>query len=524
MFTFLKKQNPILGIFLSVFLGVLMYPTVIFGIKLPDCGFLAFIFLTPFLLTTSRFVSRQLFYSFVFFFFYFVGVLYWLYFAMAHFGDLSPVVSLLLLSTVGLILAAFGWGAFKLSAVLVSRLGVKKVWVYPVVLTILDYLKNHFPFGGFPWPMPAYALGHYLTYFQWIDVTGVWGVNFVIYFVNFLLVDIHEASERPETFFASMRLKNVLLALVAFLILASAVRDYQTQFIKSGSKVNLGLVQGNIAQDEKWNPARERLNILRYAQLTNDLTKSGAQLVFWPETAYLFPLLIQDDLETRFRLEGFSLPLITGVLIEKENFKELQLYNAAALVEPDTFKMKNFYAKQHLVPFGEYVPLKEWLTFAKKLTVDVGDFSRGSSDQKPLMWNNIKAGILICYEDIFPDPARDAVKNGANILANLTNDAWYEQSSAPYQHLVFSQFRALENRRALVRATNTGASAMIDPYGKIISDLPWFKEGVLSQEMTLVDYQSPYTRFGDWFVYLLECVLAVLVVSSFLKKTSNSPS
>ena len=173
------------------------------------------------------------------------------------------------------------------------------------------------------------------------------------------------------------------------------------------------------------------------------------------------------------------------------------------------------YFKKHLVPFGEYVPMKKWLTFAKKLTTAVGDFSVGEN-AAPFLWQGKRLGLLICYEDIFPELSQKTVKAGAEILVNLTNDAWYGNTSAPHQHLAFSQLRALENRRMLVRSTNTGVTAVIDSRGEILKNLPLFEEGVLTYLLDLHGEKSFYTRFGDWLAW--GCVGGMIVVLYFARR------
>ena len=164
--------------------------------------------------------------------------------------------------------------------------------------------------------------------------------------------------------------------------------------------------------------------------------------------------------------------------------------------------------KAHLVPFGEYVPLKKWLPFLGKLVEQVGDFSAGEKGAN-LQWGEHRIGMLICYELIFPYLAREATRNGADFLVNITNDAWYGRTSAPYQHFSMAVFRAVENRRALARAANTGISGFVDPTGKIIAASPIFEEAALTAKIPLMRVSSLYTRFGDWFSLI--CVVLLLV-------------
>jgi apolipoprotein N-acyltransferase len=153
-----------------------------------------------------------------------------------------------------------------------------------------------------------------------------------------------------------------------------------------------------------------------------------------------------------------------------------------------------------LVPFGEYVPFADYLTFIQPLVENVGDFAAGRR-QPPLSFGNFKLGVLICYESIFPDISRQWVEDGANLLVNISNDAWYGRSSAPHHSLAMAVLRAVENRRSLVRAANTGVSAVIDPLGRIVAELPLGEAGFLDVALPQKRAKTVYARSGDWPVF-----------------------
>jgi apolipoprotein N-acyltransferase len=185
--------------------------------------------------------------------------------------------------------------------------------------------------------------------------------------------------------------------------------------------------------------------------------------------------------------------------------------NSAYLVYPDQTVAAR-YDKSHLVPFGEYVPLgiNRWLPFLNKLVQGVGDFAAGEPG-RPVAWRGREVGILICYEVIFPELARAVAANGAQLLVNITNDAWYGRSSAPYQHFSMAVFRAVETRRALVRAANTGISGFIDPVGRIVAATPIFQEEAMTRAVPLMNLSSIYTRWGDGFA--IACLLVTLIAA-----------
>ncbi len=187
--------------------------------------------------------------------------------------------------------------------------------------------------------------------------------------------------------------------------------------------------------------------------------------------------------------------------------------NSAYLLRPDG-AVAGRYDKVHLVPYGEYVPLRRLFPFIGKLVAGVGDFRPGKGFD-PLVSDGRRLGVLICYEAIFPEAARDYKRNRADLLVNITNDAWFGRTSAPYQHLSMTVFRAIENRLYLVRAANTGISAVIDPTGKILSRTGVFERTVLKGEVKFIDEKTFYAAYGDLFVYL--CGI-VLILYYFIQK------
>jgi len=193
---------------------------------------------------------------------------------------------------------------------------------------------------------------------------------------------------------------------------------------------------------------------------------------------------------------------------KKENGKR-RLYNSVLLVDKGGDVLGR-YSKVHLVPFGEYVPFRKFLFFAKKLVAPIGTFERGASVE-PMFTDGYQIGGLICYEDVFPEIAAEQTRKGANLLAVVTNDAWYGRSSAAFQHLAISVFRAVENRRWMVRSANTGVSAVIDAAGRIISQTDIFEKGMIVSNVKFGEGSSLYTRFGNWFAWACVGMGVILV-------------
>ena len=195
---------------------------------------------------------------------------------------------------------------------------------------------------------------------------------------------------------------------------------------------------------------------------------------------------------------------------------KVEYYNSAYLIS-SAGHVYGRYDKAHLVPFGEYIPLKRWLPFLGKMVEHVGDFKPGKKGNT-LHWNNGKLGFLICYEIIFPDLSRAMAKNQAALLVNITNDAWYGRTGAPYQHFSKAIFRAVENRKALVRSANTGISGFIDPVGRVIDSTDLFQDAVRTHNVPLINQTSFYSRFGDLFAICCLAVMVLIVLANLIRK------
>jgi apolipoprotein N-acyltransferase len=211
-----------------------------------------------------------------------------------------------------------------------------------------------------------------------------------------------------------------------------------------------------------------------------------------------------------------------GTPVATSTPQETEIYNSGALVNPNGDWVAR-YDKAHLVPFGEYVPFKNIFSFAGGLTKEVGDFSRGLS-HVPLDAGGKKLGVFICYESIFPDEIRQLAANGAQVFVNISNDGWYGDSGAYAQHLKQARMRAVENNRWLLRDTNTGITASIDPFGRITSSVPRKIRTALVAPYALSDVTTFYTRHGDWFAYLCAIISVLALLSRFLIRPRTEQS
>jgi apolipoprotein N-acyltransferase len=448
-------------------------------------------------------------------FIHYLTLIYWLSYTMRTYGHLDwfSCIAILILFSVYLSLY------IAIFALALTRLCAKPlicVIMIPIFWVSLEYMRSVL-LSGFPWELIGYSQYKNWHVIQISDIFGVYGVSFLIAMINgaIFLVLLYVT----QTEWQGLRVPKVQA--VGFPLICGFIfclvwfygqgRINSIDERATGSpSVSVSIVQGNIDQALKWNPAFQLGTIEKYLRLSLSTRPCQPDLVVWPETAAPFYFLRNPKL-TEMVLEGIR-HIGTDFLIGSPSYipkgKNLGYYNSVYLVRPDG-KILGKYDKVHLVPFGEYVPFKNWFPFIGKIVAAVGDFQPGQKGNT-LQWKNYKLGVQICYEIIFPDLSRAMVKNNAGLLVNVTNDAWYGRSSAPYQHFSMSIFRAVENRRALIRSANTGISGFVDPAGRIVVRTPLFQENVITHTMPVIQVTTFYTRFGD--VLAKACIGATLIV------------
>jgi apolipoprotein N-acyltransferase len=372
----------------------------------------------------------------------------------------------------------------------------------------LEYLKAHL-ITGFPWCLLGYSQYEHLHIIQLADLFGVYGISFLIVLVNGLIFRISLRPPRRNGRVLKWELP------VAVLLLAGAwiYGHYQISGTQSdgqaGRPVKAAVVQANIDQSVKWDPAYQEETIETYYRLSRSARSFHPELIVWPETA--LPFFFQDH--PRFSPAIISLAdesgavLVFGSPAYKRHQRAVRYYNRAYMIVPHSRDIL-YYDKNHLVPFGEYVPLKQYVPFIRRLVEAAGDFAQGEN-LKPLKTGGLSLGVLICFEAIFPELARALARDGANLFVNITNDAWFGRTSAPYQHLSMAVFRAIENHRPMIRAANTGFSVFIGPTGAILSKSNLFVEAVLTGSVAVGAFPLTfYSRFGDLFAVTLLLIAA----------------
>lgn len=428
----------------------------------------------------------------------FGGILYWINIVVTKYGHLPWWLSL----TVFLLLTAY-LALYPALTIGITRWaeikGTTPLLVFPLAWTSLEYIRS-FAFSGFPWGTIGYSLFNLRPLIQIADITGVYGLSLLITVTNVVLFFTLRRIVRGAPYHWPI-VSGTLLIILFTGILSYGV--YRLGQLPDGAAVKIALIQGNIPQDVKWAPAFQEATISIYERLTRQASAGRPDLIVWPESAA--PFFVQDEPVLAARIgalaKGASAGMIVGSPAAERDGNRMRFLNSAFFITPDG-KVGPRSDKIHLVPFGEYVPLARLLPFVHKMVEGIGDFMPGSRFVT-FPTGKGDAGVLICFEGIFPEIARGYIREGSRFLVNITNDAWFGRSSAPWQHLSMYVFRAIENRTPVVRAANTGISSFIDSSGHIADTTSLFEEAVLVGSITLTNRGTFYTRYGDIFVQLV---------------------
>ena len=492
---------------------------------------MAWVALIPLLRSIADESPRQAFrLGFIAGFVHYLTLIYWIVVVLEHYGGLhfllSAGVLMLLCTYLAIYPGLFACllrlcGGFRFAILITGSLWVGIEYVRANVLT------------GFPWCLLGYTQYPNLALIQVAHVVGVYGISFLLVASNVLIHVI--LFDRPSLRGSLLRWEMVLVLAMVFGALTyghQRLAGVQNERNKGQQSVRIAVIQGNMDQTVKWNPDYQEKTIRIYNTLTYQTGPFKPDLVVWPETAVPFffqaePVLSPMVMEVAKKL---GTTLIFGSPAYEREGGNTRYFNRAYALSPER-EISGFYDKVHLVPFGEYVPLKRFLPFVHRLVPAAGDFKAGEN-MAPLRLPRLSAAILICYEVIFPELARAQTEKGADILVNLTNDAWFGMTSAPYQHLSMAVFRAVENGRPLVRAANTGFSAFISQTGAITLTGELFTREALKEEVLLGERTLGfYTKYGDLFAVAMLAICLILFsyvlcykLKRFKKEGSTFPS
>jgi apolipoprotein N-acyltransferase len=439
---------------------------------------------------------------------HYVALLYWIVFVTHVFGKLPLPVSvgilLLLAGYLSLYAAVWGlgvaWGAAR---------GLSLLWWAPVLWVALEMGQTYI-ISGFPWELLGNALYRYPLLLQVADITGIYGLSFLVVLVNASLYLWCFPSRGQALKFRQVAVMGLILALW---IGYGYYRLGEIAVLTAESpKIKVAVVQGNIKQGEKWQKSMVMTTLNRYGELTRRV--KGARLIIWPETAAPFLYVRTPDLaaEVQKIAKESEAYLLFGSPVWELTEAGERYFNRAYLLNPQAETIGS-YDKAHLVPYGEYVPLRRFFPFIGKMVPMVGDFAEGPVGAT-LSLPEGAVGVLVCYESIFPNLPRAQVANGARLLVNITNDAWFGKTAAAYQHLSMAVIRAVENHVCLARAANTGISAFIDGAGRLL----WTSEINVPEahalELAWLPGGSLYTRVGDVFAWTCVIISGLALIFS----------
>ena len=527
-FTFSRSASVALAL-LSAGLQVLAFPS-------PALAWVAWIAFVPLLIVL---LQRPLLLRHAFLFSYlcgiawYAGTCYWIFHSMHYYGGISSPASLgivvLFCLYLGLYHGIFGW----LMAALARRRafsGMRILWVAPFVWVAVEFARYHVT--GFPWDLLGTAIVDNLALIRIAPFTGVWGLSWLILAVNAWMAAAVLQRHR----------RTLVAGIVAIVILQ--IGNLLPTTVSPATR-RARLVQENLPiLDQGWTPEFYDTTLAELVELSrNGIAMPPAtfapttmpdapgsrpktvDVVIWPESPAPF---YTNEIKFRSWISTLAAevhaPLIVGSIGAKAAAggtaatDARQYYNSALLVSSNG-NFESRYDKIRLVPFGEYVPFQRLLFFAESLTKEVSTFARGERRVVFPLGQGGRAGVFICYESVFPDEVRQFVTGGATVLVNISNDGWFGETGAPGQHLNMARMRAIENRRWLLRATNTGITAAIDPYGRVVTRAERNSRLALDVPFDYVAETTFYTRHGDWFPWT--CAIIVLAAAGVVVKKSH---
>jgi apolipoprotein N-acyltransferase len=446
---------------------------------------------------------------------FFFGACYWIIEVLKNYGGLGWVGAFLSFLLLAVYLSLF-YAAFSLAFSRVSlRFPTSCFYLSPFLWVTSEYVRAHV-LTGFPWCLLGYALVDYHNLAQLATLTGVYGLSFMIVFVNSLIVALVLNPGRTW----ARRLVVTLIALCGFVMFQAWRRE---EVLDGRQKVRL--VQTNIDLGQEWDLESKLVLLDELSRLS--LGGPGAaplpvsdepRITIWPETPA--PFYFNQDPIFRRRMERLAASLSGYLLFGFVDLRTTQggqdprePYNSVALLSPKGDVVAQ-YDKMHLVPFGEYIPFGSLFSFVEKISTEAGNFKVGNNLVVARLSGGHQLSAFICYEAIFPELIRRFASKGAEVFVNVTNDGWFGNSSAPFQHLNMARLRAIENRRYLLRAANNGVSAVIDPYGRILKKTRLYERSVLESGFEFQSVRTFYTRHGDVFSWL--CVGVTFTVAGLL--------
>lgn len=431
---------------------------------------------------------------------FFTGTCHWIGNVLQAYGGMSGLGASLLFLLLACHLSSF-YGLFAWSlARLSSRWGLRALLMTPALWVSTEYLRAHV-LTGFPWCLLGYGLVDAERLSQVATVTGVYGLSLLAVLMSGALAGVLiEPSKRTLVWLGSLALGLAGLSEVLGFTRSELTRPQQS----------VRLVQANISLDQAWDASSKQAMLDELDRLSRaetpklEMDADSCRLILWPETPA--PFYFNNDREFRRRAEHLARSTASYFLFGFVDFRaahgrgERNPYNSVALLSPAAQTVSQ-YDKVHLVPFGEYVPYASLFFFVDKISTEAGNFSPGERIVVSPMGKG-SLGTFICYEAVVPDLIRKFARDGAQVFVNVTNDAWFGESAAPFQHLMMARMRAVENCRYLLRAANNGISAVVDPFGRVVSRIQRNQRTALESSFEFRKELTLYSRYGDWLAWL----------------------
>lgn len=466
------KNKNLIGIreIFCIFLSALLL-----FLATPPFSFFYFAYFSLFFALLTLKTSKKAFLTgFIYGFFYNLMSMYWITYVLSRYGNLPLIIALLLFLLLASYLSLYPAIFFLVFKKYSERIHILLVpLVFSLFWIFLEFIRSKI-LTGFPWMLIGYTQYGFLEMIQLSSLGGVYLISFLVIFFN---LSFYVLFTKKSLSYIHIIISSILFVFIIFYGRSEIETVKNNFFHKRPLKVLL--VQGNIDQSQKWEKPLQRKIILKHIEMTKKNLEKDTGLVVWSETA--LPVVFGADAEITeyFKniIKEIEMPIITGFVGFKwDHSGKPGLTNSAGIFYKGELVDK--YDKVHLVPFGEYVPLQKILFFVNKLVATAGDFLSGDSI-KNCNYKNMSFGIMICYESIFPEIAKTLRFNGADVFINITNDAWFGNSPAPYQHFVMSIFRAVENRKYLIRVANTGISGIVTPWGEVNGRTKLFEDAVV---------------------------------------------
>jgi len=500
--------------------ALLGFHVLLFGAAFPPLknGYFAWIAFIPFLFFLERNLGNKNFKKiFATGFLSNLLIIYWI---GLNSGAMMPIAILTLfgsLMVLALWFSFFGWVIERVW----KKWGEVTIWAVPFIWVGVEFIRGHGSLG-FPWTIVANTQTYYNSLIQITAVTGALGVSLFVMSVNILGYKAIKSIGEPK--------RAIGFALAATLMLAFpwtygiiVLNGADEHMASIGKNIRVSIIQPNLDPKVKWDESKRDSVYRLYGDLHYKAGETAPDLIIWPETAT--PAYLRYNRDGRFDqvlsfVDSVNVPLLTGTLdykfIDDKKFKK---YNSSFLLQPGSREIERYH-KMRLVPFAEKVPFEDRFPFLSNIDLGQANFSSGE-EYKVFNIGGKKFSVQICFESTFPSLSRNFVQNGAEILVIITNDAWFGNSSQPYQHAQIAVMRAVENRRAIARCANTGISELVDPYGRVIKTLDFNERGIISGEIPLMTEKTFYVKHGDYLGWITGIFTLILFGLTWIKESKN---